>query len=419
MTVREYIRFNWKNSIRKGEYKNLPYPYNSPSCEQTSDVGFENFFYWDTYFINLGLLIDGMKEQALNNIRNMIFLIDKYGYMPNVATEGGDNRSQFPLFIPMCHAYWQYTQDKEFVREAYPAMKKEYAFWMSRRTLPCGLNRYGNNADAKTCSDFYKIITDTRLDGEAGKTESEMESLGSNLLSEAESGWDFTPRFNARAEHYAPIDLNSLLYENQKILAFFGKLSGEENSYGEAAERRAGLLSRYAEKDGIFYDYDADRNACSPVISSALLMPYLCGLSDDKEKAMEILNRLRTNYGIPATEKSDEYGKYQWSYPNIWPPLVCLSVMAADRVGLKDEAKLLARQYVEMVDRGWIDTGSLWEKYDCISGRKAFVHEYNESKMLGWTAGTYRVFENYLSTGRMIHNFNIPKTEEEGKDEVN
>ena len=76
MTVNEYIRGNWKNSVRPGEPKGIPYPFNSPSCEQTSDVGFENFFYWDTYFINLGLLCDGMKEQALNNIKNMIFLID-------------------------------------------------------------------------------------------------------------------------------------------------------------------------------------------------------------------------------------------------------------------------------------------------------------------------------------------------------
>lgn len=416
MTVREYIQENWKNSIRKGEYKNLPYPYNSPSCEQTSDVGFENFFYWDTYFINLGLLCDGLEEQALNNIRNMIFLIGKYGYVPNVAVEGGDNRSQFPVFIPMCHAYWQYTGDKEFVREAYPAMKEEYAFWMRRRMLPCGLNRYGNNADAKTCGDFYKIITDSRLGKEVEKTEKDAEYLGSNLLSEAESGWDFTPRFNARAECFAPIDLNSLLYENEKILAFFGELLGEKNAYEEAAVRRAELIRRHCTVNGDFYDYASVRETCSPMISPALLMPYLCGLSDNAEKALRIIQRLQTKYGIPATEKTEEYGKYQWSYPNIWPPLVCLSVMALDRVGAKSEAKRLAKQYIDLVDRGWKDTGSLWEKYDCISGCKATVHEYAESKMLGWTAGTYRVFENYLSSGCMIHNFNVKKTEV--KDEI-
>ena len=303
MTVREYIQENWKNSIRKGEYKNLPYPYNSPSCEQTSDVGFENFFYWDTYFINLGLLCDGLEEQALNNIRNMIFLIGKYGYMPNVATEGGDNRSQFPLFIPMCHAYWQYTGDNEFVREAYPAMKKEYAFWMRRRMLPCGLNRYGNNTDAKTCGDFYRIITDTRLGKEEEKTEKDIEYLGSNLLSEAESGWDFTPRFHARAEHYAPIDLNSLLYENEKILAFFGELLGEKNAYEEAAVRRAELIRRHCTVNGDFYDYDSVRETCSPVISPALLMPYLCGLSDNAEKRYELYNACKRNTVFPPRKR--------------------------------------------------------------------------------------------------------------------
>lgn len=89
MTVNEYIRGNWKNSVRPGEPKGIPYPIQFSFLRADQRRGFENFFYWDTYFINLGLLCDGMKEQALNNIKNMIFLIDEYGYMPNVATEGG------------------------------------------------------------------------------------------------------------------------------------------------------------------------------------------------------------------------------------------------------------------------------------------------------------------------------------------
>ena len=84
--------------------------------------------------------------------------------------------------------------------------------------------------------------------------------------------------------------------------------------------------------------------------------------------------------------------------------------MALDRVGLKKEAKRQAEKYIALVDSCWKETGCLWEKYDCISGQKAFVHEYNESKMLGWTAGTYRVFERYLSSGNMIHVFTTEQT---------
>jgi neutral trehalase len=36
--------------------------------------------------------------------------------------------------------------------------------------------------------------------------------LASHLLSEAESGWDFTTRFNACCENIAVLDLNCLLY---------------------------------------------------------------------------------------------------------------------------------------------------------------------------------------------------------------
>lgn len=411
MTVNDYIRENWKNSIRAGENKGLPYPFNSPSCEQTSDVGFENFFYWDTYFINLGLLCDGMRDQALNNIKNMMFLIDRYGYMPNVATPGGDNRSQFPLFIPMCHVYWQHTGDTAFIRTAYPYMEKEYSFWMKERMTPCRLNRYGNNADAKVHQDFYKIIMRERLGGEKKQKES-IEYLGSNLLSEAESGWDFTPRFQARAEQYAPIDLNSLLYANERILAHFGRILGKKNSYAEAAENRRRLLEDFCTVNGIFYDYNFIYGSCSPLVSAALFMPYLCGVSDDKDKALQILKTLDTAFGIPATSQTKDFGLYQWCYPNIWPPLECLSVMALDRVGLKTEAKLQAKKYIDLVDRCWEETGSLWEKYDCITGHKACLHEYAESKMLGWTAGTYRVFEQYLAEGRMIHNFSIEKKED-------
>lgn len=409
MTVNEYIRGNWKNSVRPGEPKGIPYPFNSPSCEQTSDVGFENFFYWDTYFINLGLLCDGMKEQALNNIKNMIFLIDEYGYMPNVATEGGDNRSQVPLFIPMCHAYWQESGDLNFIRGAFPAMEKEYSFWMRERMTPCGLNRYGNNAEPVTHSDFYKIVMHTRLGEDCEQKESD-EILGSNLLSEAESGWDFTPRFGSHIEHYAPVDLNSLLYANERILAFFASLLDRKNTYREAADKRLELMRKYCTVNGVFYDYNFVYGECSPFVSTALLMPYLCGVSQNSAKAAQILKSLDSRYGIPATAKTDEFGKYQWCYPNIWPPLECFSVMALDRVGLKKEAKRQAEKYIALVDSCWKETGCLWEKYDCISGQKAFVHEYNESKMLGWTAGTYRVFERYLSSGNMIHVFTTEQT---------
>ena len=56
MTVREYIRNSWEKSLRKKGHRAdgipLPYPYNSPCAEGI----FDEFYYWDTCFINKGLI---------------------------------------------------------------------------------------------------------------------------------------------------------------------------------------------------------------------------------------------------------------------------------------------------------------------------------------------------------------------------
>ena len=97
MTVREYIRNSWEKSLRKKGHRAdgipLPYPYNSPCAEGI----FDEFYYWDTCFINKGLIADGKIEDALRNALDMAFLIQKYGYMPNAAVTGMLNRTQPPV----------------------------------------------------------------------------------------------------------------------------------------------------------------------------------------------------------------------------------------------------------------------------------------------------------------------------------
>ena len=407
MDVNTYIKENWIKSVRDGARKGLPYPFTSPSCEQTSDVGFENFFYWDTYFINIGLLSDGMVEQVKNNLQNLVYLLDKYGYIPNVATEGGDNRSQLPLFTLMCHAYFQYTGDEVFFRAIYPAMEKEYEFWMRERMAPCGLNRYGNNADDDTCINFYRAIKAARLGGDMAQKDENARMRGSHLLSEAESGWDFTPRFGMRAEYFAPIDLNCIAYENECILSNFAPDGERALRYRRAAEDRKRNIEKICLHSGIYCDYDFVHNKHSEIASVAQLFPYLCGVSNDGEGAIKILSRLEMVYGVSTTEKTADCGKYQWSYPNVWPPLQYFAVTALDRVGRKDDAFRIAQKYLSVVEKSADDTDSLWEKYDCNCGCKALVNEYAESKMLGWTAGTYRALQHYVRTGKPIHDFVI------------
>ena len=58
----------------------LPYPYTTPCVTATNT--FQELYYWDTYFTNAGLLLWDKVEYAKNNIENMFYLIEKYGFMP-------------------------------------------------------------------------------------------------------------------------------------------------------------------------------------------------------------------------------------------------------------------------------------------------------------------------------------------------
>ena len=145
--VINYIKAHWDDCIRKkGNSKDsldLPYTYTSPCA-----VGlFDDFFYWDTYFINRALLLEKRYEDAKNNILNMAYLIDKFGYMPNAASYVLINRSQMPLFILMCDDYYNSTKDLMLISSIYDSMVREYNFWMTKRITKSGLNRFDSNAD--------------------------------------------------------------------------------------------------------------------------------------------------------------------------------------------------------------------------------------------------------------------------------
>ena len=115
MEVRNYIRNNWKKSIRThnklGNNIDVPYPYNSPCSEGL----FDELYYWDTYFLNRGLLQDDLLEQVKNNILDISYLISKFGFMPNAARLDMLTRSQPPYFVSMVNDYYLKTNDKNII----------------------------------------------------------------------------------------------------------------------------------------------------------------------------------------------------------------------------------------------------------------------------------------------------------------
>ncbi len=384
MTVRQYIRNSWDKSLRTKGHRadgiTLPYSYNSPCAEGI----FDEFYYWDTCFINKGLIADGKYEDALHNALNMAFLIQRYGFMPNAAVTGMLNRSQPPLFGVMVRDIMPYapTQDKKTLIDA---LEREYGFWMSRRTLSCGLNRYGNSADRQA-----KLLmadeAEARLSLKFDIADREM--LGSNILAECESGWDFSPRFDFHCTDFAPVDLNSLLYLYELTLAEY--VPERRGVFLEAAAKRKERMYEYC-FDGIKLTDAVPGGGYAKIVSAACALPFAVGLSDDRQALLQIVGKLEYAYGIAACEKTADGTVCQWGYPNMWAPLVWIVCSALDKLGLHNDSARIGNKYLSAVEDSFAATGKLWEKYDAVRGGKATVNEYTETEMLGWTAGVYSV----------------------------
>ena len=132
--VLEYIRSNWPRVIVQDANgsgfrgDDLPYPHVIPAFKGDH---YDFFFYWDTYFTNLGLLRHGLHQAVKDNIKNILWLIKRQGYMPNHVALF--NRSQSPYLGRMVTDYLAATHDDAFLPECADGMRQEYNFWTKSR----------------------------------------------------------------------------------------------------------------------------------------------------------------------------------------------------------------------------------------------------------------------------------------------
>ena len=153
--VRDFIRTSWDASVQYNPTDSqtligLPRPYTVPSVSQT----FQELYYWDTYFTNEGLVRDGRLDLAKNNTEDMLYLVDRYGYMPNGSRTWYLNRSQPPFLCMMVDRIFEQTEDTNWLAGAFTTLQKEYDFWMTQRITPVGLNRYSSSASDELKQEF-------------------------------------------------------------------------------------------------------------------------------------------------------------------------------------------------------------------------------------------------------------------------
>lgn len=67
-----------------------------------------------------------MTTSAKNMIENFVYLIKKYGFVPNGGRVYYLNRSQPPLLLSMIYEYYEATHDIEYIHKVLPILEKVY-----------------------------------------------------------------------------------------------------------------------------------------------------------------------------------------------------------------------------------------------------------------------------------------------------
>ncbi|KAJ2341807.1 hypothetical protein GGF43_006084, partial [Coemansia sp. RSA 2618] len=387
---------------------------------------FREVYYWDTYFALEGMLRSGLSQLAADNIRDLLGLVDRYGFVPNGARVYYLDRSQPPLLTLMVRLYYQFTNDVAFVREALPLLQREHAYWMRNHAVEVStgksvvrLNRYIVDTDVprpEAYSDDYELAHNVSS-SDAGRRA----SVYADIASAAESGWDFSSRWvrdihapkdrllqTIRTRQIVPVDLNAILYQVEEALSELGtlvRMDAPEDYQALASARKQAMDEVMLDQgSGLYFDYVLEENRRSTEFAAAAVWPYWAFASDAQQSASAfafIAHVLDANPGgIPSTLTSSGQ---QWDWPMAWPPLQYVAMQGALRSGQNAVAARLAQSFVDSAFCAWYatggsipgvleklpnvtDSGHMFEKFDsAVVGREGGGGEYTVQAGFGWT----------------------------------
>ena len=73
-----------------------------------------------------------------------------------------------------------------------------------------------------------------------------------------------------------------------------------------------------------------------------------------------------------------------------------MAIAGLDNYGFKEEARRIARKYVDSIVGIYRSTGNLWEKFNAEHGNLEVNNEYEMPPFMGWTAGAFIFASDYL-----------------------
>lgn len=369
-----------KESPIEGTLLFLPYPYISSAGSETA---FPEMYCWDIYFINRGLLLHERYDIIRNHLKNHLFMIDRFGMVLNGNRTYYRTRSQTPLLAADIWRYYQATKDMDMLYTAYPLLKKEYLHYWN--------------------AEHHKTPTGLATNRDLGDPE-----LRPELAAEAEIH-DFSPCFDGDVRNCNPLQTNCALVRYADVLSLIAHTlhrPDEEMLWKSDAQTRRNLINKLCWSDAhkFYFDYNYIESRRLPYWSlSAYWTLWADIASDEQAKSLvKHLARFEQPYGLAQTDQQypsphPEFEWVQFEYPSGWPPMQMMVVDSLLRYGYADEAKRIARNYLQLILEQYRLTGKLWEKYNVVDGNLEFPKErYTVPPFHGWTSAAVVVFGDLL-----------------------
>lgn len=387
----------------------LPDPYIVPGDR------FDEIYYWDSYFIMLGLEASGRHAMVVDALKNFAALIDRYGHIPNGNRTYYLSRSQPPFFAQMVRLVAEKDGDAVYAQYL-PQLRREYAYWMngseglaaghaSRHVVRLAdgtlLNRYWDERAAPRDESYREDVASSQQTPQRNP-----EDLWRNLRAGGETGWDFSSRWFADGKtlatvdvtSLAPVDLNCLLVDLERALAKAYRMRGDVTHAENMAQRaatRADTIRRVLWDPQLqaFGDYDFVHRTLTHKLTAATVYPLYTGVASRQQAkavAVTLQRELLRAGGLVTTRVASGQ---QWDAPNGWAPLQYLAVIGLRRYSEAALAQTIATRWIRTNVSYYQHTGRLVEKYDveaAAPGVAAGGGEYPLQDGFGWTNGVLR-----------------------------
>lgn len=372
---------------------------------------FNEIYYWDSYFTQLGLVQSNRIATLSDMVANFAYLIDTFGFVPNGNRTYFLGRSQPPFFSLMVGLLAAVKGG--FIWKQYRTqLEKEYAFWMRNASelreeggaidrVVMGLkdtvwNRY-HDRYCTPRDEMYQ--TDWEL---AQKSEQPSSELFRHLRAACESGWDFSSRWFADpmeldsifTSDVVPVDLNCLLFHLEDRLA--NAFASEDTSKQQTYTHRAALRKKSIQEDfwneetQFFHDLNRNTFQHTPPLTLAGIYPLFFGLAT-KDQAHACAVRLEKEFLQPGGLVTTLHTTgQQWDAPNGWAPLQWIAVKGLRNYGYHTLANTISDRWVALNKRVYQKTGKMLEKYNVVDiGLTSGGGEYPVQDGFGWTNGVF------------------------------